>query len=222
MIRNTTKLIDLRGEIAKEIQKYLGVTQDGIIGSNTLKAFAEWKKQNYLSNIDEIGPNSYNKLKEQYENNSKINLDIIKKYEGFSSTAYKDPLHGWAVPTIGYGTTVYSDGQKVKRGDTITREIAEFELFNFVNKKIIPVLESKIPYWNEMNNNQKSALVSFAYNLGPHFYGASGFETITRILSNKEWDKVPNALFLYRNPGTNVELGLKKRRIDEGKLFSTP
>jgi GH24 family phage-related lysozyme (muramidase) len=72
-----------------------------------------------------------------------------------------------------------------------------------------------------MNENQQGALLSFAYNLGARFYGSSGFNTITRVLKNKEWDKVPDALYLYRNPGTRVEAGLARRRTAEGKLWSS-
>ena len=61
--------------------------------------------------------------------------------------------------------------------------------------------------------------LSFSYNLGARFYGSSGFNTITRVLKNREWDNVPNALYLYRNPGTNVEAGLARRRKAEGKLW---
>jgi GH24 family phage-related lysozyme (muramidase) len=61
--------------------------------------------------------------------------------------------------------------------------------------------------------------LSFAYNLGANFYNNSGYETITRVLKNKEWDKVPAALELYRNPGSDVELGLLRRRKAEGKLW---
>jgi hypothetical protein len=32
-------------------------------------------------------------------------------------------------------------------------------------------------------------------------------------------DKVPEALKLYRNPGTNVEKGLLRRRIAEGDAW---
>ena len=70
-----------------------------------------------------------------------------------------------------------------------------------------------------MNENQQGALLSFAYNLGADFYGNSNFNTITKILKNKEWSKVPEALKLYRDPGTNVEKGLLSRRVAEGNLF---
>ena len=71
-----------------------------------------------------------------------------------------------------------------------------------------------------MNDNQRGALLCFAYNLGADFYGSPDFNTITRVLKNKEWSKVPEALKLYRNPGTNVEAGLLRRRIAEGALWS--
>ena len=71
-----------------------------------------------------------------------------------------------------------------------------------------------------MNDNQKGALLSFAYNLGSDFYGHPNFNTITRVLREKKWNEVPEALKLYRNPGTNVEKGLLRRRVAEGALWS--
>jgi hypothetical protein len=77
-----------------------------------------------------------------------------------------------------------------------------------------------VPGWKEMTDNQRSALVSFAYNLGAAFYGAVGFETISKRLKEKDWQRVPEAMMLYRNPGSNFEAGLKRRREAEGKLWS--
>ncbi len=71
-----------------------------------------------------------------------------------------------------------------------------------------------------MNENQRGALLCFAYNLGAGFYGGSNFTTITKVLKNKEWSKVPDALYLYRNSGSSVEKGLARRRVAEGKLWS--
>ncbi len=72
-----------------------------------------------------------------------------------------------------------------------------------------------------MNDNQHGALLSFGYNLGAGFYGSPDFNTITRVLRDKEWNKVPDALYLYRNPGTPVEEGLSRRRIAEGELWES-
>jgi len=39
-----------------------------------------------------------------------VGLDLIKKFEGFSSKPYLCPA---GIPTIGYGNTYYEDGTKV-------------------------------------------------------------------------------------------------------------
>ena len=47
-------------------------------------------------------------------------LDLIKEFEGYHNKlsdgraqAYPDPIYGWDIPTIGYGTTKYPDSSKV-------------------------------------------------------------------------------------------------------------
>ena len=106
-------------------------------------------------------------------------------------------------------------------GDRITRDEADSLLEDQLVSNYLSVLERTIPYWDDMNDNQRGALLSFSYNLGANFYGSSNFNTITRILKNKEWYKVPDALYLYRNPGTRVEAGLARRRIAEGDLWNS-
>jgi GH24 family phage-related lysozyme (muramidase) len=106
-------------------------------------------------------------------------------------------------------------------GEKITQQEADDLLMYDIEKRFLPALEKSIPYWNEMNTNQRGSLLSFAYNLGAGFYGASGFNTITKVLKEKNWNEVPKALELYRNPGTSVEKGLHRRRIAEGKLWQT-
>lgn len=146
-------------------------------------------------------------------------LKIIKEFEGCHLNAYPDPLSGGAPWTIGYGTTRYQDGRKVSKGDKINAIEADMLLRQEVDR-IAEKLRASIPAWGEMADHQKCALISFAYNLGSSFYGASGFETISRELREKDWAAVPAALLLYRNPGTNVEAGLRRRREAEGRLWA--
>lgn len=122
--------------------------------------------------------------------------------------------------TIGWGSTKDFNGQTFKIGKRITQEYADRLLVFDIENRFLPSLQ-KIPYWSEMNDNQRGALLSFAYNLGAGFYGGSNFNTITRVLKNKEWNKVPDALYLYRNPGSNVEAGLARRRKAEGDLWKS-
>ena len=147
-------------------------------------------------------------------------VDLIKEFEGCKLKAYYDPLTGGLPITIGWGSTRRKDGTRFMIGNTITQDEADDLLYYQLRREFLPPLKN-IPYWDEMNENQQGALLSFAYNLGARFYGSSGFDTITRVLKNKEWVKVPDALYLYHNPGTEVADGLKRRRVAEGKLWSS-
>jgi GH24 family phage-related lysozyme (muramidase) len=145
-------------------------------------------------------------------------IALIKEFEGCHLSAYPDPLSGGDPWTIGYGTTRYQHGGKVQRGDKINVIEADLLLRQEIDR-IAAKLAGTVPHWKAMNDNQRSALVSFAYNLGSGFYGAQGFETISRCLRERDWAAVPAAMELYRNPGTHVEAGLLRRRRAEGKLW---
>ena len=148
-----------------------------------------------------------------------VGINLIKEFEGCHLNAYPDPLTKGPPITIGWGSTKDFDGAPFKIGRVITQKYADTLLEFDLKNRFLPSLQ-RIPYWNEMNENQQGAILSFAYNLGANFYGSSNFNTITRVLKNKEWSKVPDALYLYHNPGTSVEVGLKRRRVAEGKLWS--
>ena len=132
--------------------------------------------------------------------------------------AYPDPLSGNLPITIGWGSTRDLNGKPFKLGQKISQKVADDLLINQIKNEFLPKL-SKIPYWSEMSDGKRGALLSFAYNLGAGFYGSGDFNTITKRLKNKEWDLVPDALYLYRNPGSNVEAGLARRRKAEGDAW---
>lgn len=144
--------------------------------------------------------------------------ELITKFEGCHLNSYICPA---GVPTIGWGNTRYPDGTPVKIGQSISKQRAD-EMLNLEIERVAKILDDSIPYWDEMSINQKSALISFAFNLGAYFYGGSGFRTISDTLKAKAWDHVPGAMLLYRNPGSHFEAGLKRRRIAEGSLWSKP
>jgi len=149
----------------------------------------------------------------------KCGIELIKRFEGCKLTAYPDPASGGAPWTIGWGSTVDLSGRPFKPGDTVTQGQADTLLLDSLHKTYIPAL-LRVPHFASMTEEQQGALLSFAYNLGPNFFGSSDFTTITRYLNDKDWERVPDALLLYRNPGSNVEEGLKRRRIAEGVLWS--
>ncbi|CAN1208661.1 hypothetical protein TUMEXPCC7403_00470 [Tumidithrix helvetica PCC 7403] len=146
-------------------------------------------------------------------------VKLIKEFEGCELSAYPDPKTNGEPWTIGWGTTVYPDGKKVGKNDCISQVEADEYLAINLEKNFWDILQKKIPYWNEMHDDMRSALCSFAYNLGAYFYGDDGFHTITACLRDKRWHYVPKALMLYVNPGSNVEEGLRRRRSAEGDLW---
>jgi lysozyme len=166
------------------------------------------------ANVNANKENNANELPE-------VGIRLIKEFEGCHLQAYPDPHTGGLPITIGWGSTSKKDGTPFKLGDKITQKEADELLLEQCKNQFLPALR-KISHWNEMNNNQRGALLSFAYNLGANFYESSDFNTITRRLKFKQWDAVPDALFLYRNPGSKVEAGLARRRKAEGDLWKKP
>lgn len=156
-------------------------------------------------------------------------IDLIKEFEGYAralpdgrAEAYPDPIYGWGVPTIGYGTIRYPDGTPVRQGDIITRQQAEVYLIDHIEESTRPHLE-RIPTWPRMNANQRSAIYSFAYNLGARFYAQPGFASITRVCDTpdrwRDYNWVREQFIKYVNPGTPAEAGLRRRREAEARLF---
>ncbi|BDA74411.1 hypothetical protein CAL7716_085770 [Calothrix sp. PCC 7716] len=147
-------------------------------------------------------------------------VELIKEFEGCYLSAYPDPLTGAAPYTIGWGSTKKRNGSNWKLGDKITQQEADDLLEFQLTRNYLSQLK-KIPVWDELNVNQQGALLSFAYNLGQGFFGASGFNSITKMLQTKNWSIAEETFVKYRNPGSRVEEGLKRRRIAEAKLFLT-
>lgn len=145
-------------------------------------------------------------------------IELIKKFEGCRLEAYPDPHSGGKPYTIGWGSTRKRDGSPFQLKERISQLEADDLLLWQVQREFLPP-QQRIPDWPNLSEPQQGAILSFAYNLGAHFYGASGFKTISRVLRNRQWDQIESALVLYRNPGSRVEEGLLRRRLEEARLF---
>jgi lysozyme len=144
-----------------------------------------------------------------------VTNDVIKllhKYEGLVLDAYLCPAK---VPTIGYGNTFYEDGSKVKMGDKITKERA-IELFeNVLENNFASQIKRLIK--SRVTNNQFSALVSFAYNVG---VGNLKRSTLLKLVnSNPNDPAIRNQFMRWNRAGGKVSLGLTRRRESEADLY---
>lgn len=136
---------------------------------------------------------------------------LIKKYEGFSSKPYKCPA---GIPTIGYGSTFYLNGNKVTMKDTpISEEVALSILFSVVedfSKKVEKLLKVNV------NQNQFDALVDFSYNLGIGNFQKS---TLLKLINNKDFIGASKQFKKWNKSNGKVLNGLTNRRKEEEELF---
>jgi len=135
-------------------------------------------------------------------------LDLIKKWEGLRLEGYICPA---GVPTIGYGHT----GPTVKEGMKITEADAEALLRSDV-ERFARAVDSQIRV--PLTNNQRCALISFAFNVG---VGALMDSTLRKRLNNGEnAQKVAMEELPRWNKGDGKILeGLVRRRKAEVDLF---
>ncbi len=136
---------------------------------------------------------------------------IIRKFEGLKLTAYLCPANVW---TIGYGSTFYENGSKVRQGDKITLDRADKLLLEMVKRFEISVrglVKSKI------NDNQLGALTSFAFNVG---VGALNKSTLLRkVNANPNDPTIRNEFMRWTRGGGKVLKGLVTRREAEANLY---
>lgn len=144
-------------------------------------------------------------------NTSDYGYSVIKRFEGFRRKAYKDSVGIW---TIGYGSTFYPSGVRVKEGDSITQDEAESMMRYVVDlfaSSIKPLITS------ELTQNQFDALISFAYNVGP---GAFKKSTLLKKVNANPNDPAIRNEFMKWNKGKGVVLpGLTLRRKQEADLY---
>ena len=148
-----------------------------------------------------------------------VALPLVKEFEGCRLTAYPDPETGGEPWTIGWGSTRDSQGRPFKEGDRISQEQADALLRSRLEDDWRR-LRDCIPIYKALSVNRQAALLSFTYNCGPRWFGAQGFDTLSKALKAGQLEAVPAALMLYVNPGGPSEAGLRRRRKAEGALWS--
>lgn len=142
---------------------------------------------------------------------SKNGLELVKKFEGFYEDAYLCPAKVW---TIGYGTTKYSDGTPVKKGDKLSKDKATVLLEKQVNEHA-STIEKYIAV--ALTQNQFDALASFQYNLGKDILKKD--KALLGYINKKDWQNTTRVMKLYNKAGGKVLAGLVKRRQAEVDLF---
>lgn len=145
---------------------------------------------------------------------TKAGLELIKNFESCKLKAYPDPGTGASPFTIGYGHT----GPEVVPNLKWTQEEADQTLEDdlaAVGAHIQRLVRIAL------TDNEFSALVSLAYNIG---VGALAKSTLLKTVnqglsSDSEIEAVCNEFLKWNKAGGKVMAGLTKRRMAEAALF---
>lgn len=137
--------------------------------------------------------------------------NLIKSFEGCKLKAYKCPA---GLNTIGFGSTFYPDGTKVKEGDVITKERAD-ELFDLIvsdfAEKVRPLIKK------ELSDNNFSALVSFSYNAGVG--NLKNSTLLKKVNANPNDETIRGEFLKWVRANNKVLTGLERRRKAEADLY---
>ena len=137
-------------------------------------------------------------------------IDLICNFEGKRLVAYDDGVGVW---TIGFGTTIYPNGIKVKKGDVCTDAQAKAYMAHDLKKFELAVNDAVNI---SLNQNQFDALVSLAYNIGTNAFKNS---TLVKNLNAGDYRGAANQFDVWVNAGGKRMQGLVNRRTKEKALF---
>lgn len=142
----------------------------------------------------------------------KLAAKIIKKWEGFMPEAYLCP---GGIPTIGYGSTRYENGDEVALDDCdIDQKRGEEILLHYV-KEVADQVRSVLKH--KLSDNQEAALISFTYNLG---IGNLKRSTLLLLINGGPMNQnIPREIKRWNKADGKVLAGLTARREEEANLW---
>ena len=142
----------------------------------------------------------------------KKGIDLILIFEGLKLKPY---LCSAGVPTIGYGSTYYENGTKVKLSDPkITKERA-IELFKNTIEKYEKAVNELIKV--TLTQNQFNALVSFTYKVGISALKVSTL--LKKVNANPSDETIKNEFEKWVDAGGKQVQGLLNRRKKEVEMY---
>lgn len=141
---------------------------------------------------------------------SKSGIDLICGFEGKELKSYDDGVGVW---TIGFGTTIYPNGIKVKKGDVCTLEQAKAYMAHDL-KRFEQTVNSAVTV--QLNQNQFDALVSLTYNIGQSAFKDS---TLLKKLNAGDYLGASSQFDVWNKAGGKIIQGLVNRRKVEKELF---
>ena len=139
-------------------------------------------------------------------------LDLIMQFEGLRLKPYLDSVN---VPTIGYGSTYYPNGTKVKMSDPPISKGYAFDIFENIAQKFAAKVDAYVK--PELKQNQFNAVVSLAYNIGLGNFSKSTL--LKKVNANPNDVSISQEFAKWNKAGGKVLNGLTNRRLKEAKVY---
>ena len=138
-------------------------------------------------------------------------INLLKRYEGFSSKPYLCPAGVW---TIGYGSTRLADGRAVTKDTPNITYDQGTKLLEITLEQFELAVDAAVHV--AVNQNQYDALVSLCYNIGAGNFSRS---TLVKFLNAGNSTKAAQEFLRWNKVKGKPITGLTKRREEEMKLF---
>lgn len=116
----------------------------------------------------------------------------------------------------GWGSTCHKNGQPFIAGEKLKQTQANELLYLHLTQSLLPHLV-QLPGWDDLNENQQGALLSFGHSLGADLFVLAPQLPLAKALRDRRWYLIPDILERYYgpNPGANIV----RRRQAEAQLF---
>lgn len=218
-----------KGELVKQIQFTIGISDDGIFGSNTEAAVRVFQRNHALVPDGIVGPKTWSEIirlaalpatqratgappvAAKHTPNQAC-VDLIQHFESCKPEAYPDPGSGGEPWTIGWGSTGpdINEGTRWTQAECDTRFASDLTSYG---EQVAALLGNA-----STSENQFGALTSFAYNAGLHALAES---TLLRKHKAGDFEGAADEFgcWIY---GSGKKLpGLIRRRTQEAQLYRT-
>ncbi|HEY0181276.1 MAG TPA: glycoside hydrolase family protein [Rhodopila sp.] len=118
------------------------------------------------------------------------------------------------MPTIGYGTTIWPNGRKVRMGDVMTQPQALMALVLDMEANRLPALAAAISV--PLSYGMATALTSWLYNEGVHALSGSA---LAAMLNSGLVARAARQFNQWVRAAGKIDLGLMRRRELERRMF---
>jgi GH24 family phage-related lysozyme (muramidase) len=153
-----------------------------------------------------------------YEARNKKLQQMTKDFEGFREDVYPDPIHGWKVPTVGYGFNVNAGGvpKDVAAGK---RKMGREEAEVIFQKKYKEAEDRAVRFAGEnkysgLNPQQQAILNDMSYNLGEKLFK---FKEMRKAIQSWQLENVPREM---KDSSWYKQVGNRSKKLIE--LWNKP